>query len=375
MGAKASRSAIMVVHTEYAELVTKQPVVRVLHILGPLRPSGMERMLVSAADDFRDEGVSAYVYGLTRGSTFIDELRQAGYEVTLGAPVGRSLRAARTLRRLVAERQIDVIHIHTEGNWLQTVLASRWAVAGRRSVIVRTVHNNFLASGRWLASRRLQALFGDRFVRAIVAPSPDVAESERSVRRECRVIFNWVDDRMFELYSRRQLRQPGARAEHAVIVGNCSDIKRHELALEAIWAAGLRLSHVGDETDASARERDLLDRFEDAGRLVRRGVQPPDDVLVDGDIFCMPSRFEGFGVAFAEALVAGLPCLVSDSPGLHWARDVDGVRLLPDDVSVWEAALTDTPANSAPTIPDGIDLSASRGAHEYATLYREVLSR
>lgn len=90
-------------HTEYTGRVPNQSVVRVLHILGPLRPSGMERMLVSAADDFRNEGVVAHVYGLTRGSTFTDELRQAGYEVMLGVPVGRSLSAARALRRIVAD--------------------------------------------------------------------------------------------------------------------------------------------------------------------------------------------------------------------------------------------------------------------------------
>ena len=363
------------VRTEYTGRVPNQSVVRVLHILGPLRPSGMERMLVSAADDFRNEGVVAHVYGLARGSTFTDELRQAGYEVMLGVPVGRSLSAARALRRIVTERQIDVIHIHTEGNWLQTVLASRLAVAGRRGAIVRTVHNNFLASGRWFASRRMQSMLGDRFVHAIVAPSPDVAEQERSIGRECQVIFNWVDDRMTALRDRREPRPLGARAEHAVIVGNCSDIKRHELALEAIWASGLQVSHIGDEGGASAEELEWLRRFGEANRLVWRGTRPPDDALIDGDIYCMPSRFEGFGVAFAEALVAGLPCLVSDSPGLRWARAIDGVQLLPDDTAAWEVALEESPVDSPPTLPSGVDLSASRGAHEYAALYRAVLRR
>lgn len=348
---------------------------QVLHILGSLRPSGMERMLVSAAEAFKDEGVVTSIYGLDNGSVYIDELRDAGFEVVLGQALSSSVQAVLRLRRFVKKHEIDVIHIHTERNWLQTVLAGRLALAGRRGAIVRTVHSNFMARGRWLASRRAQAFFGDGFAQAFVAPSPDVAEREKSVGRDCQVILNWVDDRFSELRVRRTQREETVGALTAVLVGNCSSVKRHELALEAIWSSGMRLSHIGDEHGASQNELELLERFEKAGRLDYRGVQSPDQALLDGDVYCMPSRLEGFSVAFAEALTVGLPCVVSDSPGFNWARGIDGVFIVPNEPLVWMNTLGSIHHGMSSVIPDGIDLGARRGAREYAALYRRVASR
>ena len=47
-----------------------------------------------------------------------------------------------------------------------------------------------------------------------------------------------------------------------------------------------------------------------------RGVMSPADVSAlypVHDVFAMPSRFEAFGIALAEALVAGLPCVARDA--------------------------------------------------------------
>lgn len=66
-----------------------------------------------------------------------------------------------------------------------------------------------------------------------------------------------------------------------------------------------------------------------ADRVSLRGVIPPQavaDLLVEGDIFMLPTRMETFGVAIAEALVAGRPVVVSATgEQASFVEEPDGV--------------------------------------------------
>lgn len=347
----------------------------VLHVLGPLRPSGMERMLVSAAPYFTEASANGIVYGQLDGSTFADELINAGYEVVLGKKPTKSLKTAIRFRKLITKHKINVVHIHTEADYLRTVFLARWAL-GSRGAIVRTVHGNFLTRGSWRFKRQVQSRIADYFVSSLIAPSSDVAETEKStIGRKCQVIYNWVDDRFFQLRS-RQVTGKRLRSPVALIVGNCSEVKAHEIAIKAVIDAGWQLIHIGDETGASQEELAMLELLQVENRLLKRGVHAPDDSLCEADIFLMPSEREGMGVAFAEALVTGLPALVRDAPGFGWAREFPGVRYLSDDPKIWVEALCNFEESSHLRIDvesPPIDLSSRRGAREYLQVYRQAV--
>ncbi|WP_104192019.1 glycosyltransferase [Cryobacterium sp. Y82] len=344
---------------------------RVLHLLRELNPSGMERMLVSAASDFSRLGVRGFVVGQGRKHPFADELQRAGYAVTLlnGPVTGRHSR--RQLRKLVRQEQIDVIHVHTEGDYLRTVLACVAAFGSQRPCIVRTVHNVFDARGRWFLSRWIQAAVADRFVRAIIAPSPDVTANEHRFGRNTRTILNWVDDAFFAVGARRDA---GARAPFTpllgLLVGNCSAIKRHGLYLQAAIAAGHSVMHLGSEERSGDAERKFLNDLEASGQLFTRGVKSPVAALGRADYFAMPSSVEGMGVALAEAIVSGVPCLVSASPGLHWAHGIPGVVMVPDTPEAWQKAVLSPPTEA---VVSPFDFTSARGASEYVGVYRTAV--
>lgn len=342
---------------------------KVLHLLGSLRPSGMERMLVTAADHFRAADVTNIIVGQGKEHSFEYELRKVGHDVHVVEPIGLSLRNAKTFRKLVRGLGVDVVHIHTEANYLRTVLAARWAL-GRRGTIVRTIHSVFDAKGMWWASRFVQAAIADRFVAAVVAPSTDVSGNERRFWRRPVVIFNWVDDAIFSISSGRATRETTHDSTPtALIVGNCSGIKQHERALIALANAGHRLIHLGDERDAGASELSLLGGLQERGFLVERGVARPHEALARADYFMLPSRHEGMSVALAEAIVAGVPALVNDVQGLQWAKGVAGVTMVSDEQEAWLQAVLhwQPPMSDSEVLPP--DLSAVRGAREYVEVY------
>lgn len=335
----------------------------------------MERMLVTAADYFRRENIRNVIVGQGQDHSYEEQLREAGYEVRIADSIAGSFAGARSFRRMVRQLDADVVHIHTEGNYLRTALVARFAL-GLRGGLVRTVHNVFDARGKWRVTRLLQALAGDRAVNVVIAPSLEVAINERNNLRRARVVMNWVDDDFYRVQEeRRQVHGGSDGVPVAVIVGNCSAIKHHELALTALRRTNHRLIHIGDESGASGEERSLLEFMEKEGRLIERGVHSPRSALLKADYFMMSSRHEGMPVALAEAIVAGVPAFVSDAPGLRWARDVDGVVLVPADEDAWLRVVREWRSGGARSVTSRLDLSAARGAREYSEIYRKLAGR
>jgi glycosyltransferase involved in cell wall biosynthesis len=90
------------------------------------------------------------------------------------------------------------------------------------------------------------------------------------------------------------------------------------------------------ECEALARRLGVADRLEMPGYLPRARLV---EFYERCAVAAVPSRYEGFGYAAAQALCAGVPCVVSDCASLPEVAGEDAPIVPADDAAAWTAAL------------------------------------
>jgi glycosyltransferase involved in cell wall biosynthesis len=134
-----------------------------------------------------------------------------------------------------------------------------------------------------------------------------------------------------------------------VTVGSLVPRKGHDVLVEALarvrdlpWSACWAGSPDRDrafaaEVRAALRQARLGDRIELAGEVDASAL---DRIYGGASVFVLPSRFEGYGMAFTEALARGLPVVATTggaSP--HTVPSDAGILVPPGDVDALAEAL------------------------------------
>jgi glycosyltransferase involved in cell wall biosynthesis len=208
-------------------------------------------------------------------------------------------------RRFGAEdfRNFDVIHTHGDDAFL-------WKPG---PPVVRTLHGAALAEAIHAPAvrRKLWYLtFAPRETWEAAKADITVAVSE-STRRYIPfidfVIPNPVDLSIFH---------PGTesvRAPAILFVGTLGGRKRGQMLVDTF------LSHVRPAVP-NAELWLVADRPLDAPGVVSF-LQPDESALADlyrrASIFCLPSRYEGFGIPYIEAMASGTPVVATPNPGAN----------------------------------------------------------
>ncbi len=110
---------------------------------------------------------------------------------------------------------------------------------------------------------------------------------------------------------RSPLREPDRPT--ILTVGHLVARKRHADVLRAMWLLrddhpDLRWVVVGDGPERPALER-MAEELELTRRVDFKGELPPDEVRRPATVFALPSVDEAFGVAYVEAMAAGIPAI------------------------------------------------------------------
>jgi glycosyltransferase involved in cell wall biosynthesis len=135
------------------------------------------------------------------------------------------------------------------------------------------------------------------------------------IRGKSFVLYNFINEAYFAAPRIRSAPGPAVRL---VAVGMLKEQKNYGYLIEAfrrMRGREVSLDIYGDGPLRAALQREI-----DADGLPIRLMGKRADVhavLGDYDLYVMPSRYEGFGIAPVEAMATGLPLLLSDLPVLR----------------------------------------------------------
>jgi len=363
---------------------------RVLHVLDVLRPSGAEVMLELAAPLWSGHGIEPQLLSVAAApGPFWDRLTSVGYQIHRLSPTPRRT-MLRQFARLLDAEDIDVVHLHVER-------ANFWfgAIARAHGLsVVSTSHGNFPFTGALRVERIVHRALGRQIGIRYVSVGQSVAGNERTrFFNRTTVISNWCDLKRFRPPSaaeRVEARQQlGIQAEAAVVsVGNCAEVKNHELLLRALGECkdlDYLYLHAGDDSCATGlQEVELAHELGLAERI--RFLGQVDDVpklLYAADVFVGSSLCEGFPVAPVEALACGLRLVLTDVVGHSDLCSFDeGIRFVAPEPSAMARAIRSAAGDASlrdATVPPSrlsdslrASLAPSEGVARYARIYQSA---
>jgi glycosyltransferase involved in cell wall biosynthesis len=287
--------------------------------------------------------------------------------------------ALKRLRRLHSEKRIDIIHAHAP---LPCGHAAMLLAQELKIPYVVSVHGLDAYStnqvrgiaGEWC--RRLsQRVY--RLAKRVICVSNQVAEEVLAGGPAIRtsVVYNGVDPELFFPGDEPALPPPSILS-----IGNLIPIKGHETLLRAFAAMAsqypeLHLEIVGDGPErerlaALAPELRVDQRVRFSGRKTRREVA---QLLRDCVLFALPSKYEGLGCVYLEAMSSGKVAIGCRGQGIEEIirHGFDGWLVSPDNVQELAAALATLLSNV--TLRDNIEMRARQTVLQRLTLTHQAV--
>jgi L-malate glycosyltransferase len=300
---------------------------KVLHILDSLNRGGTEVLALDVCRNARANGLEL-ICAATGGGALEAEFQASGVEfIRLQRRLPVDLKVARQLRRLISQRDVQVVHTHQAVEAVHAYLAVR-------GLDVRQVLSFHLCMAD--AKNRRALKFLTPRMDANIAVSRDLldclhTQAQFDTSRNFHVIYNGVDEQRLKPTGRDVRAELGLTQNDLLLgmVGNFyADGRKDQLtvcrALPQLFAAApqAHFIFVGahapeapqafDECLRVCLELGIMERVHFMGQ---RADIP--DILRALDLFVFSSRADSFGVAVVEALMSGVPAVVSDIEALR----------------------------------------------------------
>jgi len=297
------------------------------------------------------------------------------------------LTAVGRLRKGLRAFGADIVHLHTgRANWLGGLAAH---LEGLPAITTRRMDHPV---DKHLVNRLVYGRFVSRAVGIAPAITQHLLEGGVDASK-VRTIWSTVDPvKLRPAQGRDETRSrfgvtPGTTV--CLAAAQLTHRKGYDLALRAFAGLARESADVAFWIAGDGPERDALESLTVELHLTERvsflgARQDIPDLLSAADVFIMPSRSEGLGIAALEAMAAGLPVVASRVGGLAQAvvhgetgllfpaEDVDALR------DAWRTLLEDRELRerlaAAGAVRVDENFRSDRMVADYESLYREVLA-
>lgn len=321
---------------------------RIMFEIFSFNVGGIERLLIDMCNNLERRGHNVFLCIINKD--YSEELLKAlDPSVTilqLNRPVGSShtqdFYYMRRLAYFVRHFQIEVLHCQGINCVLFSALCK---IRSPHTVFVNTVHD----SGNYPSYSLLKIAAANCFLNETVAISNCVKDEilARPVGADKVVtIYNAINTRHFHFYDRSCRKHPLAERDTIELINVARFFpakKGQDLLVEAVEKLlpvypSLHVTFAGDvfkgQEEAFASLMDTIRAHRTQDHFTFAGDVPNiPALLAKGDIFVLPSRYEGFGIALIEALATGMPAIASnlEGPAEIMARDDLGLLFQAED--------------------------------------------
>ncbi|MCW8193279.1 glycosyltransferase family 4 protein [Proteobacteria bacterium 005FR1] len=297
----------------------------VLHMIDTTGPGGAETVFIQLADLLRSKGYRSLV--VIRGPGWVkDELERRGlHPIVLDAKGSFAAGFLIQLIRLAKQEKVELIQSHLLGS---NVYAAMLGACIRRPVVA-TYHGmvdvNPDERFRFLKHRAMQMGIS-RYVAVSHSLAEQIRQKDLLDPAKTRIIYNGVDS---SRYARDpecdDLRKKLGLSSQDVLVGSLGNVrpaKAYDVLIDAARIVGKARANI-HFVIAGHKRPALMEKLQE--QMKAKGVEAKvhfigfvDDsarFLSQLDFFLLSSRSEGFSIATIEAMMTGLPVVVTRCGG------------------------------------------------------------
>ena len=365
---------------------------KILFVITSLGPGGAEAVVAELARELVKSGHTPFVVSLSRppaNDMIGRRLAECGVDVRYLNGSKTDLFLLFKLRRVIKSVSPDVVHSHL----IHPNLLCRLAISGTGIPLVNTIHIAERRRGKWwyFLLDRLTYFLADAVTAVSCAAAAYHAERCGMDVKDIRVIYNAVEavpeaEKTLLDDLRTQWRLEGADKVIGSI-GRLDRQKGYDLLLSRLGVLSRLIPPgrkwvfliIGDGAEMeNLRAQAASLRFENISFRFPGFRTDAKVVMALFDVFVMPSRYEGYGLALAEAMTLGLPVVCSSADSLpELCRLYSGDSFIVDmdsDTEGDDLAMKLLAASECSHSAPCVVCTNSEMTLEYLKLYEELLS-